>query len=132
MKGLIAVFSLLSADPIEETNAPCFLTSFDYYTRITIAALAPLAITALIFVYCVFREATKKKKTRRRRNVASLAHAKHLGTTGTVVKAGLWRAAPLALPFIDFVQPVCTRTFLQFFSCRSLGEAGKWLEADCT
>ena len=45
---------------------------------------------------------------------------------------GLWKVAPIILFLIDLLYPSITRTLLQFATCRDLGSAGFFLEADCT
>ena len=70
-------------------------------------------------------------------SLASTAERKLKGTTEavltahtSVVKDGLWIAAPYVLGFIDLFHPTITRTLCSFFSCRDLGAAGSWLELD--
>ena len=52
------------------------------------------------------------------------------GSHNSKWKTGLWLAAPYAIGFVDLVWPTVTRTLVSLFSCRDLGSAGWWLEAD--
>ena len=55
-----------------------------------------------------------------------LKNAGFLDTVGL----GLWLVAPVCLQGIDLLFPFLTRTLLQTFACRDLGEAGSYLQAD--
>ena len=139
MVHLQSIACLLAFDIVAETKIECWTTDFSYYKRIQLAIVAPVAIVAAI-VGCSVLWAScsvRDKPSRRRRWIsdrgasskASVAH--DLREAGCCVR-GLWTAAPVALFCLDLLYPAITRTLLQFFTCRDLGEAGKWLEADCT
>ena len=42
MQGILAFFSILAVDFVAETNAPCLVDGFDYYSRLKISMAAPL------------------------------------------------------------------------------------------
>ena len=113
MQQLMAGFSFLAADPVTETKMPCKVVDFDYRTRIDLATFTPLVIAGLVLLGSMAWAAQ---------------HRKDKG--GNLLHASLWHAAPFALQFLDFVYPAVTRTLLQYFTCRPLGAAGSWLEAD--
>ena len=48
----------------------------------------------------------------------------------SVIVAGLWRISAPLLFTLDVLHPLLCRTLCGFFSCRDLGSAGWWLEAD--
>ncbi len=52
------------------------------------------------------------------------------GAHGSIVKEGMWVAAPFLLNTIDILYPTITKTLATFFSCRNLQDAGWWLEQD--
>ena len=103
-----AVFAL---DLVSETKMPCYFVTFDYYTRIRLVSVGPVAFTAFIFIVCVVyacltdgKPAKPQQRRRRQRN--------QLGThlPMTRLSAGLWKAAPIALFFLDLVHPMVCRT----------------------
>ena len=114
-----AVFAL---DLVSETKMPCYFVTFDYYTRIRLVSVGPVAFTAFIFIVCVVyacltdgKPAKPQQRRRRQRN--------QLGThlPMTRLSAGLWKAAPIALFFLDLVHPmVCPskyNTFVHWTRC---------------
>ena len=54
--------------------------------------------------------------------------AKVRGSHGSVIRTGLWHAAPVVLFVMDLIYPLVTRTLWQFYTCQDLGKAGSWLE----
>ena len=149
MSELLAMFSLLALDIFSETKAPCAFVGFDYFTKVIVAIAVPAGIVVVLLVICILHAHTSSGKGHRQRgNLAQLARARARGTVAnksvkgtsgffqahkrSAIKHGSWLAAPIALMAIDLLYPAVTRTLLQYFSCRDLGPAGFYLEADCT
>ena len=47
-----------------------------------------------------------------------------------MLKTALWKASFSILYAVDLLFPLITRTLFQYFTCRDLKGAGRWLEAD--
>ena len=130
MKYISAVLAVFALDIVAETKMPCFVTKFDFYTRVKIAIVAPVATASAIAAGCVAWSAVRPKKERKRKRFVDIHHAKHRGSHGSQLKEGLWDAAPAVLFFLDLVYPLVTRTLCSFFGCRDLRDdriyRGNW------
>ena len=127
MDLFLSIASFLALDVVTDTKVACFVSDFGYFARIKVAVAGPLAI-ALIFVLVSILWAAcaccSGKKTRNAAHRASRFHSDN------AVVRGFWAAVHPILFFVDLVHPIVTRTLLQFGTCRDLGSAGRWLEAD--
>ena len=107
------------------------VNDLNYFKRVKLAIVAPVAIVGLIVIACVLwascTSATPSHSRARHRQAIQGSEPRE----GCCVR-GLWMAAPIALFCLDLIYPAITRTLLQFFTCRTLGDSGKWLEVDCT
>ena len=130
MVHLQSMANLFAFDVVAESKVPCWVTEFSYYKRIQLAIAAPFLITGAIvgasILWARWYPPAPQRRTGGRH--AALESRREEGCCAR----GLWKAAPYALFCLDFLYPAITRTLLQFFTCRDLGKAGKWLEADCT
>ena len=59
MDGMLAVASLLIFDVFEESKLPCVVAEFDYYTKVRVAAFAPLTLVGFIALTCVLWAAAR-------------------------------------------------------------------------
>jgi len=116
MKMFLGCVSLFAFDLFGETRMPCVVSGFDYYSRVLVAIFAPLTIGVLLVAGGIVRAYFTPPRDRK--------------SEDSVIMRGLWNTAAANLFIIDLIYPVITRTLLQFFTCRDLGEAGKWLEVD--
>ena len=139
MRALLAITSFFALEIFEDVKVPCFFTQYSYYTRIHIALVGPPVVLVLIVVGGILlaklqrrrhrimkRKGTMRKSTLKRTKTLE----KKRGSHGSMLKAGLWHAAPTGLFFVDLVHPAITRTLFNFFTCRDLGDGGRWLEND--
>ena len=132
MDGLRSLAALVAVDVFTAAKVPCWVVGFNYFNKLVLVAIVPCAVTLLLVVAFVSRAVLchgGKKAGRSRHDVASLAFARRRGSDRSLVKAGLWAAAPFALQFVDLVWPTVCRTLLQLYTCRDLKSAGHWLEA---
>ena len=133
MQPLLEMARFLALDFFTQFKLQCVIKSFNFYTRVEIAVVAPVAFAALVVLVCVLL-AMRRQGQRRRQAImpshSTVEREKRRGSHGSAVKSGLWTAAPIVLMTIDLVFPTITRTLCQYFTCRSLGGAGRWLEAD--
>ena len=119
-----------------------------YYTKLKLMVSAPMAI-ALVFCGLTFglhmgrahfrhrRQSTHKKARRRLGDKASnpspetdWSEAEYRINMRGSARRGLETCISILCMIFDLAYPVCSRTVLQIFRCRKLGEAGFYLEAD--
>ena len=136
MVHLQSIASVLAFDIVAETKIECWATGFSYFKRIQLASVAPLAIVAAIvgcsvlWASCTVPDAASRRRLRIADRDASSASVAHdIRKAGCCVR-GLWTAAPVALFALDLLYPAITRVLFNFFTCRNLGDAGRWLEVD--
>ena len=147
LRPLLDFFSFLSADVVAESRVPCAFDGFDYFTRVKLAVGAPLGCTAFFFVIG-FSWAQLKALCgaggSSAATSAAAAVARKDSTDSTrshwrktlvqkemeVIEQGVWFSLAPTLFTLDLLYPAISRTLFQFFSCRDVGEAGKFLEAD--
>ena len=76
-----------------------------------LAATAPLALVACVVLGGVLWETVRPSRTARtRKGLRSEAMDRRRGSQRSVLKQGLWTAAPAALFFLDLLWPSVTRT----------------------
>ena len=132
-KDELAMARLFSLDLVSDTKMPCLLTNFNYFSRVQAAAIAPLAVCGIMFVYGLVWAARHQKKRRTNRiSVTSsfVRRERKRGSVNSIIKTGMWKVAAPLLFFLDLVYPIVTRTLLQLFTCHDLLSAGRWLEVD--
>ena len=150
MQTLISSMAWFALDIFTDARMPCLFTKFTYYDKINIVIIAPFAIVicggigGCVWSYRELRQLKQAKaRTRGRRestadrativkmkNQQRWARERKDGSDKSIVKMGMWKAAPVILFIIDLIYPTLTRTLCQFFTCRDLASAGLFLEAD--
>jgi hypothetical protein len=133
MNDLLAVASVFALDLVSETRMPCTLTGFTYFDRVKIAIFAPLALIVMGALVGVLWAAQRHKKRRANRitvTPSALEMERARGSSNSVIKTGLWKAAGPLIFALDLCYPTITRVLWQLNTCRDLGSSGWWLEAD--
>ena len=133
MDFFLKMASVFALDLFEPARLPCIVTGYSYSFRVWVAILAPPAFSAAAGLAGVAYAACSRKQRRARATVAGTALRPARGADGSVVRDGLWRAAPVAFFVLDLMYPTVTRVLCQYFTCRNLGagdQAEHWLEAD--
>ena len=136
MVHLMSIANLVAIDFAAEAKVPCWVTEFDYFARVKVAMAAPVVVVGLIVAICILTLSYSIVSTPHSHTRRLGANQPHHG----YCERGLWMAAPIALLALDLIYPAVSRTLLQFFTCRDLGQssaidatgedAGRWLEAD--
>ena len=151
MTQLLSLAAIVAFDPVEDFKVPCMIVEggWDYYTKLQILVFLPLVVAALLslltFGIHMTRAHFKHKReasTRRRRVTRDAAVtgsesdllAMHAAAYRSNMRSSARRALETCVSLVgmlmDFAFPVCSRTVLQIFRCRELGNAGFFLEAD--
>ena len=128
MDTLLEMASVFSMDLFSETKMPCAF-DIDYFRKIQIAIAAPLVVSGALAFGGIARAATRRKR-KRRKTLAQMRMEQRRGSHNSAVRTGLWESAAAILLVVDLIWPSVTRILFQFFSCRDLGDAGKYLEVD--
>ena len=112
MDHFLSVAALFSMNVVQETRLPCQFVDFDYFTRVKLVAVGPIALVALIF-FAFFLWALRHHDQRRRGRVVqtktSVAHAQRRGSHDSRVKTALWKASFAILFVVDLLFPMITR-----------------------
>ena len=103
------------------------MLGFSYFDKVKAVIVVPIILSLIIVVGCLIH--SFRHHTERRRGVHALKMKREEKRGNSKMKKGLWMAAPAVLFLLDLLFPTISRTLLQFFSCRKLGSAGRWLEA---
>ena len=122
----LSIASFLALDVVTDTKVACYVSHFDYFSRIKVAVAGPLAIAAVLVCVSIAWAACTGARAKARHH----AHRASQFHSDNAVVRGFWAAVHPVLFFVDLVHPIVTRTLLQFGTCRDLGSAGRWLEAD--
>ena len=83
MDHFLSITALFAVDFVQETRVPCLIVGFDYYTRVKIAALGPLALVAAIFAASLVwaaRQHGEVKRGRVTQTASTIQHAKRRGS----------------------------------------------------
>ena len=134
MDAILLLVASLALDLFSEAKMPCWTVGFDYFTRITIAIVAPAAFALVCYIggviYQVCRpHSVRKSRAQLRASVKRRAEKHHIYSNNPL-KAGLWTALPYVLFTVDIFHPTITKTLCSYFTCRDLGAAGSWLEQE--
>ena len=132
MRGLMAIYGVFAFDVIADARASCYVTGFDMFWKVKIAMFSPLIVVAVIVLVGILNashQTHKRRRTKITMSTSKVEHAVQRGSHNSVLRTGLWKAAPVALFLLDLLQPMTCRILGSFFFCRPLGAAGRWLEA---
>ena len=146
MSGMMSGASMLALDFYKQTKFPCLASGFDYFTRLHVVMVVPLATCAGIIFFsfvwaCIHKIQLLRSQAAVRADVRAAIRSAPVGghdggkDAASVFWSGILTGAPLLLLMLDLLYPTTTRTILQYFTCRDLvdrdkGGAGLWLEAD--
>ena len=147
MEDLMAMAAVLAFDPFESFKVPCLLVDgrMPYYIKLQILTVFPIVAALALSGMSFFLTMTKAHfhHTRRtRRKVTRKAADAAIAVTAEDYKKKMRGSARRALEtcvslfcmIMDFAYPVATRTILDIFQCRNLGENVEdrefFLEAD--
>ena len=158
MQELLSVAAILAFDPVEDFKMPCMLVdgSWGYYTKLQLLIFMPMVIAvslsaATMAVHTVRAHYKHKHETRKSidrwlekqrdegdveqgdmavKESEAIAAASYKLKMRSSVKHAVETCVSLVCMILDFAYPVCSRTILDIFQCRQLGDAGFFLEAD--
>ena len=84
MDLFLSIASFLALDMVADTKVACYVSKFDYYSRIKVAVVGPLAI-AIVFVLCSILWATCScsGETRKEHRTATMRSCAGSGTRST-------------------------------------------------
>ena len=133
MNALLDLASIFALDIVADGKPKCVFADFTYLTRVQIAAFAPLIIAGVLMLGGMLwaaRHHSRRKAKKITDTRSTVAMAQMRGSHDSIVKSGLWKVAVYILFIVDLIFPTITRVLLQYHTCRDLGGAGWWLEAD--
>ena len=138
LDGLFDIFTLMSLNLVENSRVPCWYPKFNYIDLFSIMALLPLILLVVCFIYGTLSAhyCSAKKgpdagpHAPRRRGAVRHVETTFAGGLKRAAKKGLAAWIPLFFFVYDMIYPLVCRTLLQYFSCRDLPPAGKFLERE--
>ena len=128
MQALLSIAAILAFDPVSELRLPCLVdkTSWNYYTKLQFLVVLPAVAAAMLSALSF---GVNMAKAHRRYRASGLEGDAYAAAMRTAAGHGLQSCACIVCMVADFVYPVCSRTVMQIWRCRKLGDAGYFLEA---
>ena len=122
MDHFLSVTALFAVDFVQETRVPCLIVGFDYYTRVKIAALGPLALVAAIFAASLVWAVRHHGEVKRGRVTQTASTIQHAKRRGSHMHVHICFAQLFGVSFADDRQFVFCLTFAGVCSRRRSGK----------
>ena len=62
MNFLMDAAAMFALNLVSETKLPCHFVSFDFYTRVIVAAVGPIVVSAFVFAACLVHTSYNRKR----------------------------------------------------------------------